>query len=584
MTVTTAKISQAASLLGDNSGMGGNYLAGAGSIVIDHIIDQIVKPASIVGGLLPEPFDGWIRQAMRNFHEVLTALTGNSSAIGDHIAALLRTAGNVAKQSPFLLKASATALACWQGPGADSFQSRIGASGVATAGVAGVLGFTAERHLVLAGQQADAKRGVIRLVTQLAGDLVQAAIRFLAQMGVSLAMGGWDVASHTIGGAASGAWNGVSSGWKSGGFAGAVGGFFSGLFGGGSDGFQRGVAEAKARIQAAFNNFVSWAIRKVGEVLRTISDFVKRYVENMVAVVGQISGAGVRATRAAALLRGRADPLTHAHAPGHGTYGRDSAGTGPRGRDGALIQLNLAIGKPDAELPAGYRRATPADLAKLGLSPSLLVDANGLKAEVFVTPDGTYVMAFAGTGAGDAHPHSLGAGFRNDAIEDAIGGGTMSPQTGNVLRITEALQRSGHADDVVFTGHSLGGRLATVAALDTGNAAVTYDAAGVSKATVDYLANKNGVDPNSLVNHANDGQIRRYYAGHDPLTAAQERWSASADSLPDAIGRPIPMGPINHNDLTSADVDGLGYGHGHDLTTLEKLWKEQYGSDPHLRY
>lgn len=572
MTATTAQIERAVSILGNNpsGGSPGGYLAGGMAIVVDSVIDQVVSTDSLAGGVLPEPFNGWILQALRSFHEAMTSLTGDSSAIGTHIGNLVRTATAVDATSAFVSDTRSRARDCWQGPGAEAFDGRAAAAGLATGAVAGVLGFTAGRHLELAGEQATAKRGVIQLVCQLAGDLVQAAIRFLAQMGVSLAMGGWDIASNTLGGAVSGAASGASRGWSSGGFLGAVGGFFAGMFGGGSDGFRRGVNEASARIRAAFDNFVSWALGKVGQILREVHDFVKRHVEVMVGIVGQISGAGVRAGRAAALLRGSGDPGVHTDRPGAGTYADTAAGAGPRAQDGELVKLNQAIGDPNAALPPGYDRATVADLAKLGLTPGMLTDANGFQAEVFRTPDGSYVMAFAGTGAG-------GGAFAPDAIEDAIGGGTMSPQTGNVLRITDALQRSGNADGVVFTGHSLGGRLAAVAALDTGNAAVTYDAAGVSKATVDYLANKNGVDPAQLLASANDGQVRRYYAGDDPLTAAQERWRNYAGSLPDAVGKPIPVGPVNHTDATSIDSIA-GYGHGHDLSHLGELWQQTYGS------
>jgi dienelactone hydrolase len=570
VSATTADIRRAAEILGDNAGVGGGHALGAASIVVDRVIDQVINTRQLAGGLLPEPFNGWIIDALATFHETLTSLTGDSSRIGAHIGHLVRAAGVVGAQLAGVAQTRSTAQGCWEGPGAQAFERRIDAVGLATRGLAGVLAFSAERHLVLASQQADAKRGVIRLVAQLASDLVQAAVRFLNQMGVSLAMGGWDVVSNTVGGAFSGAASGASRGWSSGGFVGAVGGFFSGLFGGGADGFRRGVEEAKARIRAAFDNFVSWALRKLAEILHHVHDFVKRHVDTMVTTVGQISGAGVRSGRAAALLRGRGDPGTHADRPTHGSYGDRAAGADPRRMDGDLIGLNLAIGDPSAKLPDGYERATPADLAELGLTPDLLTDPNGFQAEVFRTPDGSYVVAFPGTGAG-------GGAFMPDAVEDAVGGATMSQQTGNVLRITDALQRSGNANNVVFTGHSLGGRLAAVAALDTGNAAVTYDAAGVSQATINYIAQKNGVDPATLVERANEGQIRRYYAGNDPLTAAQERWPGYASSLPDAVGKPFPIGPINHSYPTGTDIGSLGYDHGHDLTTMDDLWRQRYG-------
>lgn len=113
--------------------------------------------------------------------------------------------------------------------------------------------------------------------------------------------------------------------------------------------------------------------------------------------------------------------------------------------------------------------------------------------------------------------------------------------------------------------------------MDTGNAGVTYNAAGVSQATIDYVAHKNGVDPGTLVAQANNGQVRRYYTGDDPLTAAQERWQGSAAAAPDAVGAPIQLGPTEQSDLTKPPFNLDPYREGHYQEQVEQAWRKQYG-------
>jgi hypothetical protein len=336
---------------------------------------------------------------------------------------------------------------------------------------------------------------------------------------------------------------------------------------GGSAGAEDAARMSPALFEQAFRNFVNWALGRVQAALNHLADFVKACIDPMVAVLGNIAGAGVRAERAASLLLGKGDPGTHANAPAPGSYGSTGQGTDPRASDGDLIALNQAIYNPNATLPDGYTRLTPAQIDALGLTGKLGND-NGFIAEVFQKKDGTYVVAFGGTtvGPGGAMP---------DVIEDGVGATTMSPQTQQVLDITDAIQRSGNGDNVLYTGHSLGGRLAAIAAIDTGNAAVTYDSAGVSQSTIDYVAAKNGVDPSTLVNNANDGQIRRYYAGDDALTFAQERWPVSAAGAPDALGTPIEVG-TEKNDLNTIQ-DGTTFIGGHMLDHMNTLWQAQYG-------
>lgn len=122
---------------------------------------------------------------------------------------------------------------------------------------------------------------------------------------------------------------------------------------------------------------------------------------------------------------------------------------------------------------------------------------------MFTTPEGGYVVTFGGTGAGAATLDPCGT--PKDIVEDVIGAATVSPQTLQVLALSEAIESSGNGDAVIYSGHSLGGRLAAIAALNSGQPAVTYDAAGVSQATINYIAERNGQEPAALAQQANTG-------------------------------------------------------------------------------
>ncbi|MGJ6979177.1 hypothetical protein ACSDQ9_01415 [Aestuariimicrobium soli] len=562
---TTSQINQAVALLGDNqqASFTGD-VRGAAAVGIDTVIDQTIDTAQWVADKLPSSIFTWIVDALAKVHETFEDLTGDTSQIGGHVRALMQAARDVAAQEANVAGCGSAVGQIWQGQAFDSFSTRIQSVGRATGGVAGVLASDAERHLVLAGQLADSKHGVIKLASDLASELCAYAFVILRNLGLIIAAGVWVLAGAAVSGGISGGFKGAVKGFSKGG----LGGMISGGFHGAVDGAKENV---EAVLKAAFDKFVAWAVRKVGQKLQQISVFVRTHLDTMNTTLGQIAETGTRAERAAALLRGQSDPGTSSDAPQRGSYGDQAMGADPQARDGDLVTVNEAIGDPSKPLPPGYSRATDADLASLGLTRDMLKDDQGLEAEVFKTPEGGYVVAFAGTTAGS--DKSAGP----DIIEDAVGGATVSPQTQRVLAISDAIEKSPNGDQVAYTGHSLGGRHAAVAAMNSGQPAVTYDAAGVSQSTVNYVAERNGDDPAAVTARANDTQVRRYYAGDDPLTAAQERFDHGiADSLPDAIGRPYALSDPYTHTPDSATLP-KPYEHGHDLTHAGELWERKYG-------
>ncbi len=525
------------------------------------VIDLTLDLWSLISTGLPQPFHDWIGDALDSFRELLDEFTGDSGAIIAHAEHCEQTAQQVLGQvGPIATTSGRTP--GWTGPAADGFARTMSATAVCVEETGQAIQEVGARHVRIGYGIAAVKQELLTAVSELAARLVNGALQTIARAGLALAGGVLTVAGGVVGGGLSGAWQGFTSG----GPVGAVVGGLSGAINGGRD----AAAEAAQRLRAAWDSFLAWASTEVASTLEVVTDFVESSVEPMVTEIGRIKNVGQRAERAASLLTSGTDPGHNAEAPEPGTSGHDAQGAEPDPElDGDLIDLNQAIGDPDALLPDGYSRATAEDLAALGLDPGMMRDDNGFIAEVFVDPDGNYVVAFAGTTAGEA-PGTPSAGWRDpDIAEDVVGAVTMSPQTQQVLAISEAVSRSGNGDNVVWSGHSLGGRLATIAALDTGNAAVTYNSAGVSQATIDYIAAANGVDPATLTEQANDGQVRRYWTGNDPLTGAQERFEPSRDAAPDALGTPIELTPPTED----LPLDG----HGQDV--VEQQFEDAYGSN-----
>lgn len=554
MTVTQGSLSNAVTVLGSQPS------EGAGPGVGLDVIDLTVDVTQFILSRLPGDFFDWIVEHLQQAQDLLTQLTGDAGAILAHVDQLRQTAQRVRAEPAAVLASQQQATAHWQGPSADAFGVTTRLVVDVEGAVADSIDALADAHLRLAARLAEAKQQVIDTVSDAVGIVVDLAVQAIARAGLVVAGAVIDLAADVL--------QSFLDGFRSGGL---VGGIVSGvgrLVGGAPD----VPGEIRRRLAIALDDFIADASDELAALLERLDRFVGEVVEPMVGEVADMKAIGNVMERAAALLTTGTDPGNDADAPADGSFGADAQGATPQEQlDGDLIGLNAAIGDPGATLPEGYSRATPEDLAALGITPGMLRDdTTGFEAEVFRTPDGDYVVAFAGTTAG------AGAGAP-DIPEDAIGAGTVSPQTGNVLALTEAISNSGSGDEVVYTGHSLGGRLASVAALATGNAAVTYNGAGVSDATVDYIAQANGTTAADLQSRADGGQIRAYRTGDDILTFAQERYQGGSQYVPDAPGVEIDLTPEQGDDNLDG-IDEIGrYGEGHQLSNVEDGWQEFVG-------
>lgn len=179
----------------------------------------------------------------------------------------------------------------------------------------------------------------------------------------------------------------------------------------------------------------------------------------------------------------------------------------------------------------GYTALTDADLRDLGIDPAMLHDSHtGFDAKVYRDTSGRIIVAFGGTEpsqAGDLRSDGVGASHFD-----------LTEQAEKSVQLALELKNSVGAENLVFTGHSLGGRNAALASVATGARAVTFNAAGVSSG--DYLfASTAGGKSVGLVQYVMGAtgaplsapHVTNYATSTDPLTIIQ-----GSTPLPDAIG------------------------------------------------
>ena len=114
----------------------------------------------------------------------------------------------------------------------------------------------------------------------------------------------------------------------------------------------------------------------------------------------------------------------------------------------------------DATAPVGYEIDTRF---------SLVDPSSGFQAHLYRPIDGGRpILAFAGTDDG------------LDVVDDLLQGiGLVPRQYDQALELAERV-RAEYGDSVLFTGHSLGGGLATYAGMHTGTETMTFNSAGLS--------------------------------------------------------------------------------------------------------
>lgn len=222
-----------------------------------------------------------------------------------------------------------------------------------------------------------------------------------------------------------------------------------------------------------------------------------------------------------------------------------------------------AVYTPDVDLPKyALKNMTHAELTKLGLPDALIRAIRGSTVPGFQAciyrdyVSGDYILAFAGTDDPADILDNLWQGL-----------GKYSPQYYEAMRIAaevvDARKELRLSFSMRTTGHSLGGGLASAAAIAAGFKANTFNAAGLHPGTI-YQRKPDGKSPYELYPGIGQRQLRAYeyitawYMEYDLLSFLQDNLPAvpGVGSMPAAIGKRMKMiGPFNPN--LSADAERL---------------------------
>ncbi|MDA5488678.1 phospholipase [Yersinia kristensenii] len=238
---------------------------------------------------------------------------------------------------------------------------------------------------------------------------------------------------------------------------------------------------------------------------------------------------------------------------------------GSQSVDYSLALLAKDVYAPVAGSLSGFTRLSDNALLSAGIDPASLSDsASGFQAGIY-SDNQQYVLSFAGTNDIQDWLSNIrqATGYEDIQYNQAVALGKTA--------------KMAFGDALVITGHSLGGGLATTAALASGTFAVTFNAAGVS----DHTLNRLGLNPAQARQSAENGGVRRYSEQYDLLTDTQE----STSLIPDAIGHKITL--VNSDKLSGVN-DWLPHkhlerrlaAHGIDkvLSSMseQKPWERQY--------
>lgn len=238
-------------------------------------------------------------------------------------------------------------------------------------------------------------------------------------------------------------------------------------------------------------------------------------------------------------------------------FAEQAYGTSPQWElDTQLADLSADVYNQPGNPPEPWQRVEGQDLEALGIQQqsrdgadiALNDTESGFQAAVYTDGEGRYVLAFAGTDP--------------TAVEDWINNGQQSlgfnsEQYDRAIALSQQLVQQVGSENVVMTGHSLGGGLASAGSLATGSPAVTFNAAGIGPETLAQV----GLSLPAARDAASDGLIRRYNVENDVLTNAQQRPlvlpTGQVVNLPDALGYEITLeNPNGFEDPVRAHLNG----------------------------
>jgi hypothetical protein len=199
-----------------------------------------------------------------------------------------------------------------------------------------------------------------------------------------------------------------------------------------------------------------------------------------------------------------------------------------------IARSKLAVAAyDDAGAPAGWERV------------DTIHGTDGFAAAVFYCPaTKSYVVAFRGS-----EPHLNTLNDWGQDAQNAAGFPTSQGRQAQALALELAKKYDGQ--NLSFTGHSLGGSLASIASLATGKQATTFNAASVGDGNYAAAVNAGHGKGSSELN------ITNFRATHDILTGGQERTGvgfASGGQVTLSTNAPNPIGAHDIEQMVFPDV------------------------------
>ena len=260
--------------------------------------------------------------------------------------------------------------------------------------------------------------------------------------------------------------------------------------------------------------------------------------------------AAARASLSRSPVQARVEPVSVPEVPA-ATLAQRSAMLAPPPSVRELAAMAQAVYTPGARPPDGWSIASPAQLAEIGLSTDMLTSpSSDFRAEVYVREvagQPSYTVAFRGSQSASDWQSNLGqgVGLKTDHYNRALA-------LGDRLDVPAGTR-------VTITGHSLGGGLASAAALAAERDAVTFNAAGLSNTTLAEANRIAGQD-----GRVDIPDIRAMYVRGEVLSALQDGgdrvaggiiggifggfWGGAAGAavtdLPEAVGTRIALDPV----------------------------------------